>query len=111
MAHRSLLRLAPRLQRQHGVLTVSQAEQDGVDRRSLRELRRAGLLRPTQLHVLRCVLTPVTWESRAMEVQLAAGPAASLGRWSAARLHELVRPGTRAPSSTSSSPGRGTAAR
>jgi hypothetical protein len=96
VSRRALILLGPRLQRQHGVLTVSQAEQDGVDRRALRELRSAGLLRPAQLHVLRCSLTPVTWESRAMEVQLAAGPAAALGRWSAARLHELVQPGTRA---------------
>jgi hypothetical protein len=96
MSRRALTRLGPRLQRQHGVLTVAQARQDGVDRRALRELRHAGLLRPTQLYVLRCTLTPVTWESRAMEAQLAAGPAAALGRWSAARLHQLIQPGTRA---------------
>jgi hypothetical protein len=95
MAHRSLLTLAPRLRRQYGVLTVAQATKDGVDRRELRRLRQAELLVPLQLRVLRCPLVGETWETRALAAQLAAGPQAALGRWSAARLLGLVEGGSR----------------
>jgi hypothetical protein len=97
MSARSLRLLGPRLRRQHGVLTVAQAEEDGVDRRTLRRLRQSKLLVPIQMHVLRCALTPYTWRSAAMGAQLAAGPAAALGRWPAARLLGLVWDGTRPP--------------
>jgi hypothetical protein len=90
MAHRSLLTLAPRLRRQYGVLTVAQATSDGVDRRELRRLREAKLLVPLQPRVLRCPLVGETWETRALAAQLAAGPQAALGRWSAARVLGLV---------------------
>jgi hypothetical protein len=95
MAHRSLLTLSSRLRRQYGVLTVAQATEDGVDRRELRRLREAGLLVPLQLRVLRCPLVGETWETRALAAQLAAGPQAALGRWSAARLLGLVEAGSR----------------
>jgi hypothetical protein len=95
MSARALRLLGPRLQRQHGVFTVAQAAQDGVDRRTLRRLRQSKLLVPVQMHVLRCALAPYTWRSAAMGAQLAAGPAAALGRWSAARMLGLVRDGSR----------------
>jgi hypothetical protein len=95
VSRRALLLLTPRLQQQHGVFTVAQARQDGVDRRELRELRRTQELVPVQLHVLRCQLVPRSWEGEAMAALLAAGPAAALGRWSAARILGMVRPGTR----------------
>jgi hypothetical protein len=95
MSRRALLLLTPRLQQQHGVFTVAQAQEDGVDRRELQQLRRTQVLVSVQLHVLRCQLVPRTWEGEAMAALLAAGPAAALGRWSAARILGLVRPGTR----------------
>jgi hypothetical protein len=92
MSSAALLALAPWLHRQHGVVTVAQADAAGVDRRALRELRGRGLLVPEQGFVLRCALVPRAWETRAMAALLAAGPAAGLGRWAAARVHGFVGP-------------------
>jgi hypothetical protein len=88
-----LLRLAPVLRRQHGVVTAAQATAHGVAPRSLGHLRRRGLLVALHRGVYRCALTPDTWEARALAAQLAGGPHVALGRWSAARLLGLTRPG------------------
>jgi hypothetical protein len=87
-----LLRLAPVLRRQFGVVTAAQALACDVDASSLTTLTSRRVLRRLATGVYRCALVPDTWEGRALASQLAAGPNAVLCRWAAARIHGLTRP-------------------
>jgi hypothetical protein len=86
-----LLRLAPVLRRQFGIVTVAQCEANDVGSGTRAGLIRRRLLERLYRGVLRCTLFADCWEARALAAQLAAGDQAILGRWSAARLLGLTR--------------------
>jgi hypothetical protein len=87
----ALLRLAPLLRRQFGVVSAAQCTTVGVAPGVVARLRTRGLLVRLYRGVFRCAAVPDTWEGRLLAAQLGAGPHAVVGRWAAARLHGLIR--------------------
>ena len=86
-----LTRLRPLLHRQFGAFTTAQAAEHGVGSSELTRLVGRGLVASAYHGVHRCTLIPESWEQRAMAAQLASSPHTVLARWSAARVHGLVR--------------------
>lgn len=81
--------LARRARRQHGLITVDQAEALGGNRRMLQARARRGTLTQTEVNVFRFTSWPPTWHSRLHGLVLGAGPGALASHRSAAALWGL----------------------